>query len=606
MNSKTTGLWFLLAVALAAFIFVYQHWLRPAVFAPSPILPGLQPAAVTSVTVAPPDALEIRAERTNGVWLLTRPVAYPAQTAAIDGLLDALQKLTPDTRLTPAELRGHPDAETEFGFANPTTVIITAGGQRWQLKIGHRTAPGNEVYLNLVGANGAFVADAGWLKFLPRNADDWRDTALVDAYPGGFDWIVLTNNVRGIAIELRRDPTNHLWRMTRPWQGRADTGHITDALQRLLAARVTQFVAGANAGAAFGLQPPDLDLWLGSGANVVAAVDIGKSPTNNSAQVFIRRIGWDTIAATAKEPLAAWYGSVNSFRDTNLLELTAPVAEIEERGPGTNDFILRRAAAETNQWSLAGNPFPVDTATVQQFLKELAGLRITQFVRDVATAPDLPAYGLDKPRREVILRSRAGDTNAIIADLLFGAEQTNQVFVRRADEDPIYAVSAQDFNLLFSDSGLFGAAWQFRDRHIWDFNVADVAQVTLRQNGKTRELIHDGPDKWSLGSGSQGIIDGQSIERAVKQISSLTADGWVGRNLPPAELNNLGFKPDNLQITIALKDGKKYSVNFGLAIANDNGALAATTLDGESWVFVFPASAYLFVLSYLTIPANVP
>ena len=35
-------------------------------------------------------------------------------------------------------------------------------------------------------------------------------------------------------------------------------------------------------------------------------------------------------------------------------------------------------------------------------------------------------------------------------------------------------------------------------------------------------------------------------------------------------------------------------------------ALAAVTLDGERWAFIFPPVVYQFVLSYLIIPANVP
>ena len=31
---------------------------------------------------------------------------------------------------------------------------------------------------------------------------------------------------------------------------------------------------------------------------------------------------------------------------------------------------------------------------MQQFIKLLAGLRVAEFVKDVVTAPDLPAYGL--------------------------------------------------------------------------------------------------------------------------------------------------------------------------------------------------------------------
>jgi len=53
---------------------------------------------------------------------------------------------------------------------------------------------------------------------------------------------MLTNGVKGLAIELRRDATNHLWRMLQRVQARADTEHINDALQQLQMARVTQFV----------------------------------------------------------------------------------------------------------------------------------------------------------------------------------------------------------------------------------------------------------------------------------------------------------------------------------------------------------------------------
>ena len=137
---------------------------------------------------------------------------------------------------------------------------------------------------------------------------------------------MLTNGAK--VIELRRDTTNHLWRMIRPFPARADTDRITDALQRLQAARVTQFVTDNPKVdlSAFGLQPADLDLWLGHGTNFISALHVGKSPTNDSTQVFAKRERWNAIVTTAREPLSPWRGSVNDFRDSHLLELTAPVA----------------------------------------------------------------------------------------------------------------------------------------------------------------------------------------------------------------------------------------------------------------------------------------
>jgi hypothetical protein len=77
----------------------------------------------------------------------------------------------------------------------------------------------------------------------------------------------------------------------------------------------------------------------------------------------------------------------------------------------------------------------------------------------------------------------------------------------------------------------------------------------------------------------------------------------VGHNVTEPE--KFGLKPENLSITVELKNGAKCTVDFGAELPSQT-ALAAVTLDGERWAFVFPPVLYQFVLNYLTIPANVP
>ncbi|MGD0253287.1 MAG: DUF4340 domain-containing protein [Verrucomicrobiota bacterium] len=595
MNSKTTGIWLVIAAALFAFILFWErHVHGPA--ATVNILPELKPFTVTSIEIFPAGALEICVARTNGNWQLTKPVIYPAQTTAIEMLLGALQKLVPATRISAAELRENRATEMEFGFDNPQfSITVEAGDHSWQLKVGNKTAPGDQVFLRVVGTDGAFVTDADWLRFIPRSANDWRDTALVDT-GNACDRIVLTNGTK--AIELQCDVTNHLWHVLRPLQARADGEHITQALQKLYATHVSQFVTDDPADlTAFGLQPADLDLWFDHGSNFVAAIHIGKGLTNDSTQVFARREGWNAIVTTAKEPLSFWHGAVNDFRDPHLLELTVPVAEIEVRGQ-TNftSFTLQRHGS--NDWVVAGEKFPADAENVQQFIKLLAGFRVAEFVKDVVTPPDWQAYGLAAPARQIVLRSTVGDTNAVIAQLLFGAMQTNEIFVRRADEDFIYGLSLADFNRLPE------AGWEFRDRRIWDFDGTNIAAITLHQNGKTRQIVHNGLNQWSLAPGSQGIINPPALEETAYRLGKLTAAGWVGRNITEPE--KYGFNTNNLQITVELKNGEKHTVDFGTELPRAQTALAAVTLDGERWAFVFPPVLYQFVLSYLAIPANVP
>jgi hypothetical protein len=598
MNSKSTGTWFLIAAALFAFIFFWHRHVNQPV-ADTHILPGLRPPTVTSVQITAPGALEIRADYTNGQWLLTQPAAYPAQRAAIETLLDALQKLTFAMRFSAGELRAHPNADTEYGFDNPQfKLVIEAGDQRWQLRVGNRTAPGDQVFLRVVGMDGAYVADAGWLNAIPRTADNWRDTALVDAGTA-FDGIVLTNNASGIVIELHRDATNHLWHMLYPLHARADSERITEALQKLYPARLTQFVTDnpQTDPTAFGLQPANVDVWFYRGSNSAAVFHIGKSPTNDPASVFVRRDGWNVIATTAKQPLLPWRGTVNDFRDPYLLELTAPVAEIEVCGTNRqNNFTLQRHGS--NDWTIAGEKFPADAENAQLFIKLLAGLRVAEFVQDVVTPSDWQAYGLAAPKRQITLRSAAGDTNAVIAQLLFGSTQTNEVFVRRADEPFIYGIPLAD------TARLPEYGWEFRDRSIWHFSETNVVSLTLRQNGKTRQLHRNGVNQWSLAPGSQGVINPPALEETTHGLGQLTVLGWVSPNVTQPE--QFGLDTNNLQITVELKTGEKYSMDFGAELPQDQTALAAATLDGERWAFVFPPPLYQLVKFCLTIPADVP
>jgi hypothetical protein len=589
MNSKHTLTWFVVAIALFVFIFIYQFFQRSTAPASTDLLTGFRPSAVTSIQIFPNNAPEISVERTNDTWLMTQPVVYPGQKAAIESLADELKKLTIAMRVASGG-----NADSEYGFKTPETITIQSGDNRREILVGNKTAPGDQVFLRVVGSDGIFVTDAGWLKFIPQSATDWRDTALAGD-EGDYDSLILTNGAK--IIELHSNPTNHLWQMTRPLAARANGDYIVKAMQQLQASRVSQFVADNPSAdlTAYGLQPADLDLWLGHGSNYINAIHFGKSATNDPAQVFARREQWNSVVTTPKQPLSSWYGTVNDFRDPYLVELTAPVAEIEMVGPDTNHFVLQRLDANT--WKIPGEKFPVDAGTVQLTIQRLAGLQVSQFVKDVVTPGDLPGYGLAKPWRQIILRSAVGNSNAVIAHLLFGNILTNEVFVQRTDENFVYAIAPEDYERLPD-----GTSWQFRDRAIWNFSETNVAQVTVRQNGKTWQLIHLGPNQWSLGAGSQGVVNTPGIEETVHDLGNLYAYTWWARGLSNPQ--HFGFKTGNLSITITLKDGQTYTVDFGFI--SGNTAVAAVTLDGERWVFIFPPDIYQLVSSYLVIQSNVP
>src|SRR5205823_186310 len=164
------------------------------------------------------------AEITNGRWQWTAPVRYPAQAASIEAFLATLEGLTPATRLTVAELKDRPNWEEEFGLApEQSSIFVMQEDYRAQLKVGKKTAPGDQVFLQVAGKEGVFVVDAELLKYVPAKADDWRDARLVNLNSFLFDRVAVTNGPT--IFQLQRDG-NKTWRLITPNPARANSSRI--------------------------------------------------------------------------------------------------------------------------------------------------------------------------------------------------------------------------------------------------------------------------------------------------------------------------------------------------------------------------------------------
>ena len=588
-----------MALALGGFIFIHHRYLLKPDRGPARVLPQLKAAAVTSVQVRPAARLEICADRTNGTWQLTRPVVYPAQGVSIEKLLAELEQLTPAPYITARELRGRSNTDEEYGFDAPqASLIIEQPGYTSRLRVGARTAPGDQVFVQVIGGEGVYVVAAGVLQALPRTPDDWRSTALVDLRGLTPDRLVVTNGAK--VFELRRDGTNKLWRMTYPLQARANTAKIEELLQMLQNIRVSQFVPDDPKLdlETLGLQPPELEVALSQGTNFVARLQFGKSPTNDTKLVYSRREGLNAIVAVPKDLLVPWYAPVNDFRDPLLFTLAGSPAAVDVRGPGRESYTVQQ---QTNgAWRILPQGWPADAGLVKYVLTTLGSLPIAEFTKDVVIAPDLPAYGLAAPLRQFVLRSAPANaaevaSNSVIVELDFGTNQADKVYARRADESFVYAVKLADFQRLPV------AGWQMRERRIWDLSTNDVARVVLQQQGKVRQINRNGPYNWSLAPGSQGVINDLAVEETVSGLCQLTAVAWLGQG--EASGARFGCTDGNRQITLELKNGEKVSLQFGNEAA---GSLpcAAVTLNGELWIFEFPAWLYDYVQRHLSVPAG--
>lgn len=592
MNTKSTWVWLTLAAILfAAVVGVEKYWRKPPL-ALAPLLPNFRPAGVTSVQYTPAGQLEIRADRTNGQWQIVKPITYPAQAASIETLLNALQQLAPMQTISGAELRQHAQADEEFGFQSRRTLTIQSGNDVRPIYFGNRTAPGDGVYVQVVGGESVFVVDAQLLELLPTKPDDWRDTALVDLSRLTFDHLAVSN--AAAVVQLAQAGTNQPWRLVFPLPARADHERLLTALQQLHATRVKQFVTDNPAAdlESFGFQSPELELQLARGTNVLVTLQFGKSPTNDSTLIYARRVGQPAIVTVERQALQPWLIPLNEFRDPHLLTPLPALTEVTVTG--REPFTLQRSA--TNIWHLQDSPLPLSQEEVNRLLLTLQTAPIQRY-KDSITGDDLPRYGLTEPQRVFRLFHQPAGTNVLWAELAFGAPQTNGlVFVRRADENPVYAILSADYDKL-AVSG-----WQLRDRALWRFAGTNAVRMVLQRGEHKLDLRRAGANAWASIPPSRNINSAE-VENIINQFSALNAAAWVARG--EASRAALGFDTNSLSVSIELKDGTRHEVEFG-APTPDGYPIAAVKLDGETWCFEFPLMLYKYMEFALLNPAAFP
>jgi hypothetical protein len=571
-----------LALALFGFIFFYERHtvpVQPALGTPPRLLPNLVPREVSAIQIRFTN-LVIRAERNGDAWRLTAPLVYPAAPVAAERFLTTWQNAAVAAHLSPADLSRRGQKLSDFGLDKPqTSILLEQGGEGRELHLGAHTTVGDQVYAQIVGVPGISVVEAALLEVLPRSADDWRNLALVERGGGAFDQVEIIKPNGG--MYLQRDPTNQVWQLSRP-RLRADQFKVENLLDKIEQGRLTRFVTDdLNADLeTYGLLPPALELVLGQGTNPLQRVQFGKSPPQDAASVYARRLDRTNVVLVPKTLLDLLHMPAAEYRDRRLLAFNpAAITQLEVRSD--EPFLVRR---QTNDTWLAGETTAVDTPFVRDWLLRLSQLQVSEFVKDVVT--DFSGYGLAQPSRQYVLRTSvtnaSGVTNLLVGELHFGSNTLEKVFVRRADEDSVYAVRYFDY------LHMPATVWQLRDHRVWSFTTNQTTRVTLREQGRNRTFLRSPAGDWSLAPGSRGRVNPFALEEVVFRLGELTAPAWVARgeeNLP-----RFGFAATNLQITVELRledQPQTLTLDFG-GPSPTRFPYAAARLDGQVWIFEFP------------------
>lgn len=445
MRSRNTWIWFSLAVGLFLFIvLVERHWTKPALQAggPGKLLAAYQPGLVTGLQTRRGREF-VHLKREGEAWRLTEPLNYPANPVVVDALLRALGQLDRQVAIASTKL-------ADFGLADPAAIVVVFQGEtRMELQIGSLTPTGDQVYVRAVGVEGIYTADAHLLnRDLPATVDAWRSRRLLTATTNvAPDRLEVRSASRGIGFALQQNPTNRTWRLTKPMLARASVTQVARLWQECARAQVEKFVTDDPAAdaEAYGCQPPELELVLGVGTNDIAVVQFGKSPTNDPALVYARRLSHTNVVLVRRDLLEVLRTPHTALRDRHLFTFDpALVQQIEVAG--LNPFVVRRQTNHT--WRVVEpQEYPADYPLVRDLLGDLSAWEVADFERDVVT--DFSSYGLAQPVREVLLKTAptnsAVPTNIVIASAALGTNAAGKYFARRGDEASVFALHEADF-----------------------------------------------------------------------------------------------------------------------------------------------------------------
>jgi Domain of unknown function (DUF4340) len=274
---RSTGIVFLLALALAAFVYFYDLRRKPATAASSE-------TSKPAFTLSSADVMQIKIQRagtamsferqTDG-WHMSQPRAQRAEGSALDGLASTLSFVSV-SRTFP----NTPDNLDSFGLKDPTLTLdfTLKNGTSHVLRFGSKDFSQSSVYALIDdGKQISLMADSLYTN-ASKSPDDFRDHALTTVQSSDANFFDLVNS-SGEVSGTKKD-TN--WTLSKPRAVPGDHSKIDALLSAVGTGQITKFVSDTNTGLAkYGLDNPTVRFQakLADGKSVQLAV--GKKEGSN-------------------------------------------------------------------------------------------------------------------------------------------------------------------------------------------------------------------------------------------------------------------------------------------------------------------------------------
>jgi hypothetical protein len=249
---RSTGIVFLVALALAAFVYFYDVRRKPATDASTA-------SSKPAFTLASADVMQIKIkragtamsfERQSDGWYMSQPRSQRAEGSTLDGLASTLSFVSVD-RTFP----NTPDNLNSFGLKDPTVTLnfTLKNGTSHELRFGSKDFSASSIYALIDDGNQISLMPDSLYSSADKPPDDFRDKSLTSVATADANFFDLLNS----SGELSGTKKDDQWTLSKPRAVGGDRSKIDALLGAVATGQITKFVSDTNASLAkYGLDKP--------------------------------------------------------------------------------------------------------------------------------------------------------------------------------------------------------------------------------------------------------------------------------------------------------------------------------------------------------------
>lgn len=533
MRSNTTLILLVLVLALGAFIGFFERQTETTDRRQEMARRALRfdPAKVVGLRLVTDD-LQVVLEKKDEQWRITSPVQTRADAGQVARVLDHLELLERGEVISGRQQRKQNLTLADYGLDQPRArIVVQEGAREITLLVGRDAPLGGNLFIKEASKASVIAVSTNLLGELPRAVTDLRDRRLFLGFPGDATRLDLRR--RDGLLQLARSEQG-VWRMQKPFVGRAAYAAVQDLMDSLYEARAVDFVADSFAAASlYGLDEPAAQVSIVGGRKLGEQVLLlGKPVDGNPGQVYATVQGTETIVTVDQGLLQALGVKADDLRDRRLLGL--PAYDIGYIQLDENERSVRLVRGDDGVWNLTEpRTFKANQDRLQAVLSEWTGLRIEAFVDQPGT--NLATWGLAPPARQITFARKAPAPGTTLADLppedaVTVLVSTNdagagQVLVKLAQEESLYRTSNDGVRAAPMDP------LYYRDLRVLDLDPAAVRTLSVQVGERTQSVERASTTNAFKATVAGVEADAEAVARVVEEFCRLSAVAFVAEDV---------------------------------------------------------------------------